>query len=93
MGYFWQQRTGAARLVLLLPFLMAASVHSARPLPKLAQPDYTLYHTKCAGKVDSAVLAPPHCFRRLPPLRPAPSAPPCLHGLSTAACCLQGRRV
>ena len=43
MARCWQCREAAPRLTVLLALLAAAA---ARPLPKLAQPDYTVYHTK-----------------------------------------------
>jgi hypothetical protein len=52
MARCWRPREAGPRLALLLALLVSAA---ARPLPKLAQPDYTVYHTKWARRRPGAV--------------------------------------
>lgn len=64
-----RQRTGSC-LLLLAALLAVPAV--ARPVPQLAEPDYTLYHTMCAGSslgswLAAAAAAAAATFPRLPP--------------------------
>lgn len=57
---------------LLLAALLAASA-AARPMPQLAEPNYTLYHTMCVGGdlhlyfCSCRSCRRRRCFARLPP--------------------------